>query len=239
MTEPSTPLENIDHAEIAKFEQLAHRWWDPEGDFKPLHDINPLRLGYIMSKTSLQGVDAVDVGCGGGILAESMARAGARVTGTDMADGPLSVARLHAMESGTQVEYRRTTAEALAESHAGRYKVVTCLEMLEHVPDIRSVVSACAELCTPGGNLFFSTINRHPKAYALAVLGAEYVLGLLPKGTHDYEKFITPAELCDAARGADLTVQEIRGMSYNPFTRAAGLTSDVKVNYLLHATRDG
>ena len=238
MTDNGTADDNIDPQEIAKFEQLAHRWWDPEGDFKPLHDINPLRLGYIMSKANLAGTAVLDVGCGGGILAESMANAGAVVTGTDMADGPLSVARLHAMESGVQVDYRRTTAEALAATSPGHYRVVTCLEMLEHVPNIRSVVQACATLCEPGGDVFFSTINRHPKAYALAVLGAEYVLGLLPRGTHDYQKFVTPAELSEAARRAGLTVQEIRGMSYNPFTRAAGLTSDVKVNYLLHATRD-
>ncbi len=230
-------MSNVDQAEIQKFEALAHRWWDPEGDFKPLHDINPVRLAFIAERADLKDATAVDVGCGGGILAESMAQAGARVTGMDMAGSPLTVARLHAMEAGVQVEYLESTAEALAAERAERYQVVTCLEMLEHVPDIGSTVAACAALATPGGHLFFSTINRNPKAWALAVVGAEYVLGLLPRGTHDYAKFIKPHELAAAVREAGLEVAEITGMTYNPFTRKASLGSDVDVNYLLHARK--
>ncbi len=228
---------NVDSQEIGKFEALAHRWWDPEGDFKPLHDINPVRLEFIADKIALQGVKAVDVGCGGGILAESMAVAGATVTGIDMAESPLAVARLHALDSGAEVDYQTTTAEALAAEKPGEFDVVTCLEMLEHVPDPASTVAACAELARSGGELFFSTINRNPKSYLLAVVGAEYVLGLLPKGTHDYKKFITPAELAAAVRGAGLEVIEITGMRYNPFTRACSLGPDVDVNYLLYARK--
>lgn len=230
-------MSNVDQAEIQKFEALAHRWWDPEGDFKPLHDINPVRLQFIAERADLPESAAVDVGCGGGILAESMAQAGARVTGMDMAGSPLSVARLHAMETGVQVEYLESTAEALAVERPGRYQVVTCLEMLEHVPDIRSTIAACAALAAPGGQLFFSTINRNPKAWALAVVGAEYILGLLPRGTHDYAKFIKPHELAAAVREAGLEVVEITGMAYNPFTRNASLGADVDVNYLLHARK--
>lgn len=230
-------MSNVDQAEIQKFEALAHRWWDPEGDFKPLHDINPVRLQFIAERADLPESAAVDVGCGGGILAESMAQAGARVTGMDMAGSPLSVARLHAMETGVQVEYLESTAEALAVERPGRYQVVTCLEMLEHVPDIRSTIAACAALAAPGGQLFFSTINRNPKAWALAVVGAEYILGLLPRGTHDYAKFIKPHELAAAVREAGLEVVEITGMTYNPFTRNASLGADVDVNYLLHARK--
>jgi len=230
-------MSNVDQAEIQKFEALAHRWWDPEGDFRPLHDINPVRLDYISERAPLAGTTAVDVGCGGGILAEAMARAGARVTGMDMAGSPLSVARLHALESGVEVEYLESTAETLAEARPGRYQVVTCLEMLEHVPDIASTIAACADLATPGGQLFFSTINRNPKAWALAVVGAEYVLGLLPRGTHDYAKFIKPHELAAAVREAGLEVVEITGMSYNPFSRKASLGRDLDVNYLLHARK--
>jgi 2-polyprenyl-6-hydroxyphenyl methylase/3-demethylubiquinone-9 3-methyltransferase len=230
-------MSNVDQAEIQKFEALAHRWWDPEGDFKPLHDINPVRLDFIAERADLADSNAVDVGCGGGILAEAMAQAGARVSGMDMAGSPLSVARLHAMEAGVQVEYLESTAEALAEERPGHYQVVTCLEMLEHVPDIGSTIAACATLAAPGGQLFFSTINRNPKAWALAVVGAEYVLGLLPRGTHDYTKFIKPHELAAAVRNAGLEVVEIAGMTYNPFTRNASLGSDVDVNYLLHARK--
>ncbi len=230
-------MSNVDPAEIEKFDALAHRWWDPEGDFRPLHDINPSRLGYIAERVDLPSVNAVDVGCGGGILAEAMARAGATVTGMDKAGSPLSVARLHAMESGVQVEYLDSTAEALAAERPGRYELVTCLEMLEHVPDIRSVIRACAELARPGANLFFSTINRNPKAWALAVVGAEYVLGLLPKGTHEYAKFIKPHELAAAVREAGLEVVEVRGMRYNPFTRNTAINDDVDVNYLMHARK--
>jgi 2-polyprenyl-6-hydroxyphenyl methylase/3-demethylubiquinone-9 3-methyltransferase len=230
-------MSNVDQAEIQKFEALAHRWWDPEGDFKPLHDINPSRLAFIAERADLPNTRAVDVGCGGGILAESMAEAGALVTGMDMAGSPLSVARLHAMEAGVQVEYLESTAEALAAERPGQYQVVTCLEMLEHVPDIGSTIAACAELAAPGAQLFFSTINRNPKAWALAVVGAEYVLGLLPRGTHDYAKFIKPHELAAAVREAGLEVVEITGMTYNPFTRNVRLGNDVGVNYLLHARK--
>lgn len=228
---------NVDRREIAKFESLASRWWDPEGDFRPLHDINPARLQYVLERTDLDAGPVLDVGCGGGILAEALARAGGRVTGIDMAASPLSVARLHALDTGIDVEYLATTAEALAEERPGAFATVTCMEMLEHVPDYPSTVRACAELTAPGGNLFFSTINRNPKAYLLAVVGAEYVLGLLPKGTHDYEKFIRPHELAEAVRQAGLVVQDVRGMRYNPFTRSCRLTRDVDVNYLLHAKK--
>lgn len=230
-------MSNVDPAEIRKFEALAHRWWDPEGDFRPLHDINPARLSWIAGKVPLAGARAVDVGCGGGILAEALARAGALVTGIDMAESPLAVARLHALESGTEVEYLERTAEALATERPGSYDVVSCLEMLEHVPDIASTIRACAELAKPGGTLFFSTINRNPKAWALAVVGAEYVLGLLPRGTHDYARFIKPHELAAAVRAAGLTVVEIRGMRYNPFSRNATICDDVDVNYLLEARK--
>lgn len=230
-------MSNVDPAEIRKFEALAHRWWDPEGDFRPLHDINPARLSWIAGKVPLAGARAVDVGCGGGILAEALARAGALVTGIDMAESPLAVARLHALESGTEVEYLERTAEALATERPGSYDVVSCLEMLEHVPDIASTIRACAELAKPGGTLFFSTINRNPKAWALAVVGAEYVLGLLPRGTHDYARFIKPHELAAAVRAAGLTVVEIRGMRYNPFSSNATICDDVDVNYLLEARK--
>jgi len=228
---------NVDSQEISKFEALAHRWWDPEGDFRPLHDINPVRLEYIADKLPLAGVTAVDVGCGGGILAESMAMAGARVTGLDMAESPLAVARLHALERGAEVDYLASTAEDFAAQHAGEYDLVTCLEMLEHVPEPASTIAACADLARSGGHLVFSTINRNPKSYLLAVVGAEYVLGLLPKGTHDYQKFITPAELAAAVRDAGLEVEEILGMRYNPFTRNCSLGKDVDVNYLLYARK--
>lgn len=228
---------NVDEQEIARFEALASRWWDPEGDFRPLHDINPARLGYVLERADLTAGPVLDVGCGGGILTEALARAGARVTGIDMAGSPLSVAKLHALDSGAEVEYLATTAEALAAERPGAFATVTCMEMLEHVPDYPSTVQACADLAMPGGQLFFSTINRNPKAYLLAVVGAEYVLGLLPKGTHDYEKFIKPHELADAVRRAGLVVQDIRGMTYNPFTRSARLTRAVDVNYFLHASK--
>jgi 2-polyprenyl-6-hydroxyphenyl methylase/3-demethylubiquinone-9 3-methyltransferase len=228
---------NVDRAEIAKFEALAARWWDPTGDFRPLHDINPTRLEYITQRCPADGIAAVDVGCGGGLLAEALAGSGARVTGIDMGEAPLAVARLHAEESGVHVDYRQTTAEALADELPGAFDLVTCLEMLEHVPDPDSVVAACARLARPGGQLFFSTINRNPKAWLMAVVGAEYVLGLLPRGTHEYDKFITPAELARSIRRAGLEVEEIRGMTYNPFTRAVALGDDVDVNYLIHARK--
>lgn len=228
---------NVDEREISKFEALADRWWDPEGDFKPLHDINELRLDYIKAKSDILAAPVLDVGCGGGILSESLARAGARVTGIDMAQNPLTVARLHALETRAEIEYLATTAEQLATQRPGEFGTVTCLEMLEHVPDYGSTVKACADLTAPGGKLVFSTINRNPKAYLLAVVGAEYVLGLLPRGTHDYAKFIRPAELTAAVREAGLDVREIIGMRYNPFTRHCTLSSDVDVNYLLYAEK--
>ncbi|MEQ8859235.1 MAG: bifunctional 2-polyprenyl-6-hydroxyphenol methylase/3-demethylubiquinol 3-O-methyltransferase UbiG [Pseudomonadales bacterium] len=228
---------NVDAQEIAKFEALASRWWDPEGDFRPLHDINPARLGYVQERADLPAGPVLDVGCGGGILSESLAQAGARVTGIDMAESPLTVARLHALETGIEVEYLAITAEQLASERPGAFTTLTCMEMLEHVPDYPSTVQACADLVAPRGELFFSTINRNPKAYLLAVVGAEYVLGLLPRGTHDYEKFIKPHELADAVRRAGLVVRDVRGLRYNPFSRTCSLTGDVDVNYLLHASK--
>ena len=228
---------NVDEAEIGKFEALAHRWWDPEGDFRTLHDINPLRLDYIAERAPLDGARVVDVGCGGGILAEAMAAAGADVTGIDMAGKPLTVARLHAQETGAELEYLAATPEQLAAERPGAFDTVTCLEMLEHVPDYGSSIAACAELATPGAQLFFSTISRTPKAYLFAVLGAEYVLNILPRGTHDYAKLIRPSELARAVRRAGLRVKEVAGMAYNPFTHQARLTRDTDVNYFLHARK--
>ena len=228
---------NIDDAEIGKFEALAHRWWDPKGDFRALHDINPLRLDFVAKRAPLADAKVLDVGCGGGILAEAMAAAGARVTGIDMAGKPLAVARLHARESGVNLEYMAATPEHLADRHAGQFATVTCMEMLEHVPDYASSISACATLAAPGGQLFFSTISRTPKAYLLAVVGAEYVLNILPKGTHDYAKLIRPSELAQAVRQAGLRVEEIVGMAYNPLLGTAKLTRNADVNYLLHASK--
>ncbi|MGD8514457.1 MAG: bifunctional 2-polyprenyl-6-hydroxyphenol methylase/3-demethylubiquinol 3-O-methyltransferase UbiG [Granulosicoccaceae bacterium] len=225
---------NVDSAEIAKFEELAHRWWDPHSEFKPLHDINPLRLDYIDQHCGgLQDKQALDVGCGGGILSESMAARGARVSGIDMGEAPLSVAKLHLLESGKQVDYRQTTAEALAAEKPGQFDVVTCMEMLEHVPDPASVIKACAALVKPGGHVFFSTINRNPKSYLFAIIGAEYLLQMLPKGTHDYARFITPAELASWIRSAGLELQDLTGMSYNPLTKQYRLGKDTDVNYLM------
>lgn len=235
MTE--TRHENVDAAEIARFEGLADRWWDSEGDFKPLHDINPSRLAYIDERVGLEGKRVLDIGCGGGILAESMAARGATVTAIDMAEAPLAVARIHLRESGLEVDYLKSTAEEHAEAHAGAYDAVTCLEMLEHVPDPSRVVAACARLVRPGGQVFFSTINRNPKAWVMAIFGAEYVLRLLPRGTHEYAKLIRPAELGNWIRAADLELQEFTGMHYNPFTRDCTLGGNVHVNYLAHAHR--
>ena len=229
---------NIDPEEIAKFEELASRWWDKESEFKPLHDINPLRVGFIDRHAQLGGKRVLDVGCGGGILAESMAQRGADVTGIDMGEAPLKVAKLHGLESGVKVNYQRTTAEAFAAEHAGEFDVVTCMEMLEHVPDPASVVEACKRLVKPGGKVFFSTINRNPKSYLFAILGAERVLKLVPAGTHDFNKFIQPAELAAWMRLAGLELDLTNGMTYNPLTREYALSAtDVSVNYLVAATR--
>lgn len=228
-----TSTQNMDPAEIAQFEALASRWWDPESEFKPLHDINPLRLDYIDGLAPLSGKKVLDVGCGGGILAESMAKRGAIVTGIDLGEAPLSVAKLHLLESNAEVDYRKIAAEDLAITHAGEFDVVTCMEMLEHVPDPASTIAACATLVRPGGKVFFSTINRNPKSYLFAIIGAEYVLRLLPRGTHDYEKFIKPSELDEWLRAAGLDTTDIKGMSYNPITRHYKLGEDVDVNYLV------
>jgi len=229
---------NVDPAEIARFEALAARWWDASGEFRPLHEINPLRANWIDERAPVAGRRILDVGCGGGILAEALARRGAQVTGIDLGEAPLAVARLHGIESDVAVDYRRIAAEALAAETPGTFDVVTCLEMLEHVPDPAAVVRACAELVKPGGHLFFSTINRNPKAFALAIIGAEYLLGLLPRGTHTYARFIRPAELAAWCRSAGLEVHDMTGMLYNPLTRSYRLKArDVDVNYLLHATR--
>ncbi|TFH86136.1 bifunctional 2-polyprenyl-6-hydroxyphenol methylase/3-demethylubiquinol 3-O-methyltransferase UbiG [Billgrantia azerbaijanica] len=230
---------NVDPSEVAKFESLASRWWDPDSEFKPLHDINPLRLDFIDARCGLAGRQVIDVGCGGGLLAEAMAHRGARVTGIDMGEAPLGVARLHAQESGVSVDYRQASAETMAAEQPGEFDVVTCLEMLEHVPDPGSVIRACATLVKPGGHVFFSTLNRNPKAYALAVLGAEYLLRMLPRGTHDYAKFIRPSELAGWCREAGIEVREQSGLVYNPLTRQYRLSAhDVSVNYLMHCRRE-
>ena len=228
---------NIDSDELEKFEKLAGTWWDKEGDFKSLHDINPIRTKYISDNSTIQNARVLDVGCGGGILTEALSELGADVTGIDMSKKPLEVARLHALQAGKEIDYIETTAEELLEMPPLLFDIVTCLEMLEHVPDYTSTIKACSRLVRRGGDVFFSTINRNPKAYALAVLGAEYILGLLPKGTHNYTKFIRPAELAIAAENAGLQVKEIIGFRYNPFTRNCKLTSDVDVNYLIHAQK--
>jgi 2-polyprenyl-6-hydroxyphenyl methylase/3-demethylubiquinone-9 3-methyltransferase len=229
---PDDPV-NADPAELAKFQALAAKWWDPESEFRPLHEINPLRLGWIESMQPLSGRRVVDVGCGGGILAEAMAGRGAEVLGIDLARRSLKVAELHALESGAAVRYEEIAAEALATREAGRFDVVTCMEMLEHVPDPASTVRACASLVKPGGWVFFSTINRNPKSFLFAIVGAEYILRLLPRGTHDYAKLIRPSELATAARSAGLELQASCGLTYNPLTRVYRLTErDLSVNYL-------
>ena len=228
---------NADPLEIQKFSELAHRWWDPTSEFRPLHEINPLRLEWINAKVPLAGKRVIDIGCGGGILAESMARKGAGVTGIDLSEKALKVADLHSLESGVNVRYKLIAAEAMAAEEAGQYDVVTCMEMLEHVPDPAAIVQACAALVKPGGHIFMSTLNRNPKAYVFAVLGAEYILRLLPKGTHDYDKFITPAELSQFARSAGLDLNSMRGMGYNPLTKIYSLNNDTSVNYLVACTR--
>lgn len=224
---------NVDPAEIAKFSELAHHWWDPTSEFRPLHEINPLRLDYIDRAVRLASKRVLDVGCGGGLLAEAMAERGALVTGIDMAERPLKVAQLHLLESGRDVDYRLVAVEQLAAEQPGSYDVVTCMELLEHVPDPQSTVSACAHLLRPGGAAFFSTINRNPKSYLFAIIGAEYVLRLLPRGTHDYAKFIKPSELASMSRQAGLDVSGLIGMTYNPVTRRYALGSDTDVNYIM------
>ena len=237
MSQASTSA-NVDHAEVRKFEQLASRWWDPNSEFKPLHDLNPLRLQYIDERASLDGKSVLDVGCGGGILAESMAALGARVTGIDAGKAPLEVAKLHLLESGHEVEYQHTMVEELAAQQPEGFDVITCMEMLEHVPDPGSVIDACARLVRPGGHVFLSTLNRNPKAYLFAILGAEYVLNLLPRGTHDYARFIKPSELDAWVRRTDLRITDITGLTYNPVTREYRLDpKDIEVNYLVTCRR--
>jgi 2-polyprenyl-6-hydroxyphenyl methylase / 3-demethylubiquinone-9 3-methyltransferase len=236
MSAPSTP--NVDPREVSRFDDLAHRWWDPQGEFRPLHEINPLRLDYVERRAPLADARVLDVGCGGGILAESMARRGAQVTGIDMAEAALEVARMHLLESGLEVDYRQVPVEELAAEMPGAFDVVTCMEMLEHVPDPASVVNACARLVRPGGHVFFSTINRNPKSFLFAIVGAEYVLGLLPRGTHEYARFIRPSELTRWSRAAGLETRHMAGLGYNPLKREYRLDRDVQVNYLMHTTRD-
>jgi 2-polyprenyl-6-hydroxyphenyl methylase/3-demethylubiquinone-9 3-methyltransferase len=234
-----TPNHNPDPAEHATFAALAHRWWEPTSDFKPLHDINPLRLDYIARRSrGLEGKHVLDVGCGGGILAEAMATAGAKVIGIDLSDKALSVARLHQLESGVEVDYRLITAETLAADQPGSFDIVTCMELLEHVPDPASTIAACATLVKPGGLVVFSTINRNPKAYLFAVIGGEYLLRLLPRGTHDYARFIKPSELAGFARRAGLEADDLIGMTYNPLNRTYRLEADTSINYIATFRRD-
>jgi len=229
--------QNVDPAEIEKFQSIASRWWDPESEFKPLHDINPLRVDYIESRSGkLSAKKILDIGCGGGILAEALALKGANVTGIDMAEMSLKVAKLHLHESELDIDYQLITAEEFAQQNAGEFDIVTCLEMLEHVPDAASIVAAAVSLLKPDGHLFFSTINRNPKAFVLAILGAEYILNMIPRGTHDYKKFIKPSELASAVRANQMEVIDITGMTYNPLTRHYRLGRDVDVNYLMHCS---
>lgn len=237
----ASKVENVDRTEIAKFEAIANRWWDPESEFKPLHRINPLRLGFIDRIAPLAGKKVLDVGCGGGILSESMAQRGATVTGIDMGETPINVAKLHSLESGLEIDYRQLSAESLAQqveqNPDQQFDIITCLEMLEHVPDPGSVINACAAVLKPGGDLFLSTINRNPKSYMFAIVGAEYVLKLLPRGTHDYAKFIRPSELAAWVREAELEVGQMIGLVYNPLTQVYKLADDVDVNYMMHITK--
>jgi 2-polyprenyl-6-hydroxyphenyl methylase/3-demethylubiquinone-9 3-methyltransferase len=232
-----THTANIDPAEIKKFEDLASRWWDKQGEFKPLHEMNPLRLNFINTGSPLENKTVCDIGCGGGILSESMALYGATVTGSDMGKAPLSVARLHALENELDIDYRQITAEDMAEQEPATFDVITCMEMLEHVPDPASVISACFNLVKPGGSVYFSTINRNPKSYLFAIVGAEYVMKLLPRGTHDFAKFIKPSELDEWARLAGLELVNLKGISYNPFTSLFSQSQDVDVNYMVHYKR--
>lgn len=234
-----TSTVNADKAELDKFSELAHRWWDPESEFRPLHEINPLRLDWIDARSPLRGKAVIDVGCGGGILSESMARRGATVTGIDLGDKALSVARLHALDSGITLDYRKISAEDMAAERPGQFAVVSCMEMLEHVPDPASIVRACADLAAPGGSVYFSTLNRNPKSYLMAIIGAEYVLNMLPRGTHDYAKFIKPAELTRFARSAGLDIVEITGMHYNPLSKRYSLGPGTDVNYIVRCVKHG
>lgn len=236
MTEADTQ-HNFDPAEVAKFEAMAHRWWDPEGEFRPLHEINPVRLNWISERHPLAGSRVLDVGCGGGILAEAMARAGADVTGIDLADAALTVARLHSLEAEVTVDYRRIHVADLAAAQPDSFDAITCLEMLEHVPDPNGIITACSTLLKPGGDLFLSTLNRTPKAWALAVVGAEYVLNLLPRGTHDYERFLKPSEIAQGLRQAQLELQELAGLEYQPWKHRGRITRKLDINYLVHARR--
>ena len=233
----NTRSPNVSAAETAKFDRLASRWWDPDGESRPLHDLNPVRLGYIAERANLNGARVLDVGCGGGLLSEALARAGAEVTAIDLAPAVLDVARLHLFESGLKVDYREVSVEALAAEMPSHFDVVTCMEMLEHVPDPASVIAACAMLLKPGGQLFLSTLNRTPFAFGAAILGAEHVLRLLPRGTHHYAQFIKPSEIAAELRASGLVLEELRGIGYNPFTRKAWLTGSVAVNYLVHASK--
>jgi len=233
----TTAHTNVDPNEVAKFEALATSWWDTEGESKPLHEINPLRLSFIESKCKLNDKKIIDVGCGGGILSESLAKNGGQVTGIDMGAMPLNIAKLHALEAELSIDYQQITAEQKAQEDSGKFDIVTCMEMLEHVPDPVSVIKACAQLVKPGGDVFFSTLNRHPKAYLFAVIGAEYMLNMLPKGTHDYKRFIRPSEMASWCRQAGLDVSDITGLSYNPLTKTYALGDDVKVNYLMHCRK--
>ncbi|GGZ99212.1 ubiquinone biosynthesis O-methyltransferase [Arenicella chitinivorans] len=238
MTKPNTVGDNVDASEIRKFEELASRWWDPQSEFAPLHAINPLRTEYINLRSPVTGLRLLDVGCGGGLISEAMAHFGAKVTGIDMGEAPLNVAKLHLLESGEDVEYLQITTEQLAEQRPGEYDVVTCLEMLEHVPDPASIVAACAKLVKPGGDVYFSTINRNPKAWLFAIVGAEYILNLLPRGTHEYDKLIKPSELSDYARQAGLSLKDMTGLHYNPLTKHYKLGPGVDVNYMIHTKKE-
>ncbi|MFA6062949.1 MAG: bifunctional 2-polyprenyl-6-hydroxyphenol methylase/3-demethylubiquinol 3-O-methyltransferase UbiG [Gallionella sp.] len=231
-------MSNADPVEIEKFSQMAHKWWDPQSEFKPLHEINPLRLNYINQHASIAGKRVLDVGCGGGILSESMAALNANVTGIDLSDKALQVAKLHLLESGRQVNYRKIPVESLAEEQPEQYDVVTCMEMLEHVPDPDSVIAACSKLVKPGGWIFLSTLNRNPKSYLFAVIGAEYVLNMLPRGTHDFAKFIKPSELAQSCRNAGLNITDLTGMSYNPLSKIYSLGNDTSVNYMVACRRE-
>ncbi len=230
-------MTNVDTQEIAKFEAVAQRWWDRDGEFKPLHDLNPVRLNYINERTPLAGKSVLDVGCGGGILSEGLAFRGAAVTGIDMGQAPLEVARAHAATQNLNIEYRQIPVEELAAELPGSFDIITCMEMLEHVPDPASVIKACAELVKPGGHVFFSTLNRNPKSYLLAIVGAEYALKMVPKGTHDYLKFIKPSELASWARAASLNVKDVSGLSVNPLTNTFRISKDADVNYFIHTQK--